>query len=123
MRRRQPRVAGAKGGEPGVTFVHVDYNCDLCRFSAPPPPRRHTAHLSLSLFPRRPFFPLYSSVSSSPFPPLAPLISRKARPTTVDRTRVIKALLMIICIVRINRILSKYDEFEAFLLRRGCLMV
>lgn len=92
-------------------------------FCPTPAPTTLRAPLSLSLFPRRPFFPLYSSVSSSPFPPLAPLISQKARPTTVDRTRVIKALLMIICIVRINRILSKYDEFEAFLFRRGCLMV
>lgn len=28
----EPRqVAGAKGNHPGVTFEHVDYNCDLCQ--------------------------------------------------------------------------------------------
>lgn len=115
---------GAKGGEPGVTFVHVDYNCDLCRFSAHPRPD-DTPHTSLSLSSRRPF-PLYSSVSSSssPFPPLTPP-SRKARSTTVDGTRVIKALLMVVCIVRKLIDSNLYDKVGNTMnlkrfFRRGC---
>jgi len=34
MRRRwSHKSRGAKGDRPGVTFEHVDYNCDLCRDS------------------------------------------------------------------------------------------
>lgn len=95
MRRRQPRSrGGAKGGEPGVTFVHVDYNCDLCRFSAHPPP------------------PLYSSVSSSssPFllPLLTPLLERRGR----RRPSIEHALLVAVCIVRNSRETNRLNTMK-----------
>lgn len=54
------RVAEAKGNHPGVTFEHVDYNCDLCQGL------RSFLLLSLSLFLFLPAFCLYFLIASHP---------------------------------------------------------
>lgn len=51
------RVAGAKGNHPGVTFEHVDYNCDLCQ-RLRPFLSLSLSLLFLSLFPFSLFFSL-----------------------------------------------------------------
>lgn len=98
-------AAGAKGDRPGVTFEHVDYNCDLCRalsvsvsFSYSLP-CTFVAEFALARWFARSFS------SRSPFCPLLlPLcyrISGRSRATLDDRTR-IRVVIMGRCIGKVR---------------------